>query len=118
MSQITGVDNRQMLPPYLPIMRGQDRLFGYMLDFIFPTSVTLDYPWAVPHLPLPDRRWRDRDLNFTPADSFPMFFIEKIIEYKSSCQSELPGDRLSYLSTWFNNLATASPDTPEIHVPR
>ncbi len=111
MSQITGVDNRRMLPPYLPIMRGQDRLFGYMLDFIFPTSVALDYPWAVPHLPLPERRWRDRDLNFTPADSFPMFFIEKIIGYKSYCLSALPGERLSYLSTWFNDLATSSPDT-------
>jgi hypothetical protein len=111
MSQITGFDNRQMLPPYLPILRGEDRLFGYMLDFIFPTSVVLDYPWAIPHLPLPDRRWRDRDLNFTPGDSFPMFFIEKIIGYKSSCQSALPGERLLYLSTWFNDLATASPDT-------
>jgi len=111
MSQITGFDNRRMLPPYLPIMRGQDRLFGYMLDFIYPTSVTLDYPWAAPHLPLPDRRWRDRDLNFTPTDSFPMFFIEKIIEYKSSCLSASPGGRLLNLSTWFNDLATASADS-------
>ena len=111
MSQITGFDNRRMLPPYLPILRGEDRLFGYMLDFIFPTSVTLDYPWAVPHLPLPDRQWRDRDLSFTPADSFPVFFIEKVIEHKSSCQSISPGDRLSNLSTWFTNMATASADS-------
>ena len=111
MSQITGFDNRRMLPPYLPIMRGQDRLFGSMLDFIFPESVVLDYPWAVPHLPLPDRQWLDKDLNFKPADSFPMFFLEKIIEYKSSCSSASPGDRLSALSTWFNDLATTSPDS-------
>ena len=111
MSQITGFDNRRMLPPYLPIMRGQDRLFGNMLDFIFPESVVLDYPWAVPHLPLPDRQWRNKDLDFTPPDSFPKFFVEKIVEYKSSCQSASPVDRLSALSTWFNDLATADTDS-------
>lgn len=111
MSPITGFDNREMLPPYLPIMRGEDRLFGYMLDIIFPTSVTLDYPWAIPHLPIPDRQWRDKDLDFKPADSFPRFFIEKIIEYKSSCESTSPVDRLSSLSTWFNDMAGASADS-------
>ena len=111
MSQVTGFDNRQMLPPYLPILRGEDRLFGYMLDFIFPNSVTLDYPWAVPHLPIPDRRWRDSDLSFKPADSFPMFFVEKIVEYKSSCHSVSASDRLSNLSTWFDDMASASEDS-------
>ena len=111
MSQITGFDNRRMLPPYLPIIRGQDRLFGNMLDFIFPESVVLDYPWAVPHLPLPDRQWLDKDLNFKPADSFPMFFVENIIEYRSSCSSTSPGDRLLALSAWFNDLATTNPDS-------
>jgi len=110
MSQITGFDNRRMLPPYLPIMRGQDRLFGHMLDFVFPESVVLDYPWAVPHLPIPGRKWRDKDLNFKPADSFPMFFIDKIIEHKSSCSSTSSDDRLLALSTWFNDLATTNTD--------
>ena len=111
MSQITGFDNREMLPPYLPIMRGEDRLFGYMLDFVFPTSVTLDYPWAIPHLPIPDRQWLDKDLDFKPADSFPQFFIEKIMEFRSSCESTAPVDRLSSLSTWFNDMACASTES-------
>ena len=111
MSQITGFDNRRMLPPYLPNIRGQDRLFGYMLDFIFPTSVTLDYPWAIPHLPLPDRQWRDRDLNFTPPDSFLKFLVRKIIEHRSNCHSPSPHDRLLNLSAWFNDMATASADS-------
>jgi len=107
MSQITGFDNRRMLPPYLPIQRGEDRLFGYMLDYIFPTSVTLDYPWAVPHLPLPERKWRDRDLDFSPGDSFPMFFVEQIIGHKSDCLSTHPEQRLSSLSGWFSDMASA-----------
>ena len=111
MSQITGFDNRQMLPPYLPILRGEDQLFGIMLNFIFPGGVVLDYPWAAPHLPVPDRQWRDRDLNFTPADSFPRFFVGKIIAQKSFCQSNSAGDRLTYLSNWFENMASSSADS-------
>jgi hypothetical protein len=107
MSQITGFDNRHTLPPYLPILRGQDRLFGNMLDFVFPTSVTLDYPWAIPHLPLPERAWRNRDLNFTPADSFPAFLFEKVLESKTNCHSVSPNDRLSALAAWFSDLADA-----------
>ena len=110
MSQITGFDNRQMLPPYLPIERGEDRLFGYLLDFMFPTGVTLDYPWAIPHLPLPEREWRNRDLDFTPPGSFPMFFFKKVIENKSSCRSDSPTDRLSALSAWFHDMSAAPAD--------
>ncbi|MCP4049038.1 MAG: hypothetical protein GY732_23950 [Gammaproteobacteria bacterium] len=108
MSQITGFDNRHMLPPYLPIMRAEDRLFGYMLDFIFPSAVTLDYAWAVPHLPLPEREWQNKDLNFTPSGSFPSFFFEMILKKKSSCLSDLPTDRLANLSAWFKEMSTAS----------
>lgn len=110
MSQITGFDNREMLPPYLPILRGQDRLFGNMLNFIFPTAVTLDYPWAVPHLPIPERAWNDRDLDFTPPASFPLFFYEKVVEFKSSCHAASSRDRLSALAGWLNDLASASDD--------
>jgi len=111
MSQITGFDNRQVLPPYLPIMRGEDRLFGFMLDFIFPSALTLDYPWAVPHLPIPERKWENRNLNFTPCDSFPMFFFEKVLEYKSSSRSGSYSDRMSALSAWFEDMAAAPGET-------
>ena len=111
MSQITGFDNRQMLPPYLPINRGEDRLFGFMLDFLFPASVTLDYPWAIPHLPLPEREWRNRDLDFTPGDSFPAFFFERVLEFKPSCQAATGDGRLTALSAWFDDMASASPET-------
>jgi hypothetical protein len=111
MSQITGFDNRQMLPPYLPILRGEDRLFGTMLDFIFPTSVTLDYPWSVPHLPIPERDWRNKDLRFKRGGTFPGFFFAKILAYKSICQSGSPTDRLSALSAWFIDLASAPNDS-------
>ncbi|MEM8661992.1 MAG: hypothetical protein AAGF35_14000, partial [Pseudomonadota bacterium] len=51
MSQLTGLDNSQLLPPYFPAYRGEDTLFGAMLVSMHNTSVTLEYPWSVPHLP-------------------------------------------------------------------
>ena len=111
MSAMTGFDNRQLLPPYLPITRGEDRLFGNMLDYIFPSAVTLDYPWAVPHLPIPQREWREQDRDFTQGDSFPMFFFDQVIEQKSSCLARSPDGRLATLSAWFNDLATASDES-------
>ena len=111
MSQITGFDNRQMLPPYLPIERGEDRLFGNMLDFVFPSAVTLDYPWAIPHLPMPQRHWEEHERDFTSGDSFPMFFIEQVIMQKSSCLLSQPADRLKALADWLSNLAAASSES-------
>ena len=52
MSQLTGLDNSQLLPPYFPAYRGEDALFGSMLIAMHNQSVTLEYPWSVPHLPL------------------------------------------------------------------
>jgi hypothetical protein len=108
MSPITGLDNREMLPPYFPIFRGEDKLFGLILDFIIPSSVTLDYPWAVPHIPIPQREWSEKDRDFTLKPSFPMFFHDKLLEQKSCWMAQTPEDRLEALAACFSNLATAS----------
>ena len=111
MSQITGFDNREILPPYFPIFRGEDRLFGYLLNFIFPTAVTLDYPWAIPHLPIPQREWQDEDRDFTPGASFPLFLSGQILENNMSCQAKTPEQRMRALAAFFSDLAAAPEDT-------
>jgi hypothetical protein len=111
MSQITGFDNRQVLPPYFPIFRGEDRLFGYLLNFIFPTAVTLDYPWAIPHLPIPQREWQDEDRDFTPGALFPLFLPGQILENNMSCQAKMPEERMGALAAFFSDLAAAPEDT-------
>ncbi len=55
MSQLTGLDNSRLLPPYFPAFRGEDTLFGAMLVAMHHHSVSLEYPWSVPHLPLESR---------------------------------------------------------------
>jgi len=54
-SQITGLDNSYLLPPYFPVFRGEDMLFGAMLLSVQPNGAVLEYPWGVPHLPVDER---------------------------------------------------------------
>jgi hypothetical protein len=51
-SQMTGLDNASYLPPYFPVFRGEDSLFGAMVEHLHPRAAVLEYDWAVPHLPL------------------------------------------------------------------
>ena len=56
MSQVTGLDNSYTLPPYFPIFRGEDLIFGCVLNFLYPDSIVLEYDWAVPHMPIEERQ--------------------------------------------------------------
>lgn len=54
-SQMTGLDNSQLLPPYFPVFRSEDYLFSAMVEHIHPQSAVLEYDWSVPHFPLDER---------------------------------------------------------------
>ena len=54
-SQITGLDNSALLPPYFPVFRGEDHLFGAMVEYLHPQSVVMEFDWSVPHFPIEPR---------------------------------------------------------------
>lgn len=58
LSQLTGLDHRTLLPPYLPAGRGEDILFGIMLQRLHPESAVFSEGWSVPHYPVNDRSSR------------------------------------------------------------
>ena len=58
MSQLTGFDHRALLPPYLPAGRGEDILFGIMLQRLHPESLVYNEGWAIRHAPLEERSAR------------------------------------------------------------
>ena len=55
-SQVTGLDNSQLLPPYFPVFRGEDYLFGSMTEYLHPNSAVLHYDFCVPHIPVDERK--------------------------------------------------------------
>lgn len=54
-SQVTCLDNSKLLPPYFPVFRGEDYLFGGMVEYLHPESAVLEYDWCVPHFPIEPR---------------------------------------------------------------
>lgn len=83
MSQVTGLDNRRHLPPYFPALRGEDLLFGALLDFLYPDSVALEYNWSVPHLPLEERRG-----NLAGDSVVPKIGLQLVASYLSDVRPE------------------------------
>lgn len=69
LSQLTGFDHRTLLPPYFPAGRGEDVLFGIMLQRVQPDSLVLSEGWAIRHEPLENRANRDslKPLSVTPG---------------------------------------------------
>ena len=55
LSQLTGFNHSTLLPPYFPAGRGEDVLFGIMLQRLHPDSLVLSEGWAIRHEPLEAR---------------------------------------------------------------
>lgn len=86
MSQMTGIDNSHLLPPYFPAFRGEDLLFASMVEAMYHHGAVLEYDWSVPHLPMEDRG--DRGLREPIAGSagivlFTRYLVERI-DYKDA----------------------------------
>ena len=106
MSLITGLDNRAALPPYFPVLRGEDRLFGAMLDMLFPGVAALDYAWASPHLPLEDRDRSSAETDFGAQPPFPRFFLDWIAVTTRRCSAGSHEHRLAALAGFYDELAS------------
>lgn len=66
MSQLTGYDASQLLPPFMPAFRGEDSLFAFMSLTLYPDSLVLNHAWAIPHHPLETRETRSLRAPITP----------------------------------------------------
>lgn len=49
MSTVLGIDNRNLLPPFMPVLRNEDGIFGYLLSVCFEHSFFAHLPWAILH---------------------------------------------------------------------
>jgi len=106
MSQLTGLDNSHLLPPYFPAFRGEDALFGAMLVAIQPHSVALEYPWSVPHMPLEARGYSVDDPIAGRGDiSIFARYLTEQVDYDDSTS---PEHNLHFLAQDLLRIATRS----------
>ncbi len=55
MAYAFGLDNRALLPPFMPVHRNQDGVFAVALRQSLDTALLAQLPWTVDHLPLEQR---------------------------------------------------------------
>lgn len=107
MSQLTGFDNRDYLPPYFPVFRGQDRTFGAMTEFVRPQALSVDLPFALPHLPIPRRSWREGHRGFILPFSLTHFLNDFFAGELRGCRARDPLNRNQWLAMLYQDLADA-----------
>jgi hypothetical protein len=105
MSQCTGIDNRSLLPPYTPVLRGEDQLFGSMVSFVHPGSVVADQAWAIAHLPMPERDWGRNEGRFDTSQPFENFALAAMSGDRGQSKAREPLKRLGHLARVFDDLA-------------
>lgn len=104
MSPITGIDARQLIPPFFPLFRNEDLLFGEMLHFLYPQDLFLDTPWAVPHIPAEHRRW-EKDAALQPQNYGLLdFSSDALVLHTPAFLPDEAGKRLLSCSKFFSSL--------------
>lgn len=114
-SQLTGLDNSRLLPPYAPVMRGEDELFGSMTAYLHPNSAVLNCDWAVPHLPIDDRSGKDSSTPFTAQIHLGTLagYLRSRIDTRNFGSVE---SRLAALAAEFRGLGECADDTLLAHL--
>ncbi len=105
-SQVSGLDNTHLLPPYFPVFRGEDYLFGAMTEFMHPNAAVLEYDWSVPHLPLDERKG---DPDPAPATGRGKININKYVTDRTTYDEGIsPQVRLASLAALARRLSETS----------
>jgi hypothetical protein len=109
MSQVTGMDNSVLLPPYFPAFRGEDLLFGRLLNAIHPDSLALTYNWSIPHLPLEQRKDSGQG-DATAAKGGIALLVDYLFRHVNMDTGTSPTAKLELIAAKLDELATLSND--------
>lgn len=102
-----GIDNRALLPPTSPEYRNEDLLFGALVRYIRPHDFILGLPFALLHLPEPERKWTEQALDRPLTNG--LLGIMKDLSFNSMavCHAIDAGDRIRHLSAAYIDIAHA-----------
>jgi len=108
LSQMTGLDNQSLLPPYFPLFRNEDLLFGEALQFIHPDALLMEFPWAVAHLPLDGRKWNKMQMNKAAPHDFSALTSYHLTSNETAFHSDDPVSRIHTLGQQLLDLSTTN----------
>ena len=110
-----GYDNRHFLPPFMPVGRGEDDIFGFTLHSSCE-PVYLGYlPYAVLHAPPEKRLYRPNDiLDFASTPSMCTFMLACITSFNQWPGLSSEKDKLEKIGKYLLELGSlAQPDFEE-----
>jgi hypothetical protein len=112
MSQMTGLDNTQLLPPYFPAFRAEDQLFGSLLNALHPHSAAFEFPWGVPHRPPVERGPGSlrQPVPAAPGLGLVARLVDAQVDYAAR---QRPEDNLEAVADLLQRYASYSPDALE-----
>ena len=100
-----GLDNRTLTPPFIPIGRGEDHIFGRMVSRYFRDAHFAYLPQIVLHAPVDPRKFWNGEISRSASGiDFPTFFDSLLdaFEEKSFCHNSK--DNLILLGKRFKEL--------------
>jgi hypothetical protein len=96
-----GLDNRDLLPPFPPVGRGEDVAFGAILSGCFQKDFTAHLPWIVPHDPLQRKSFPARRHVFVVA---PNAYLPACVKMFAPGLARTPAERLDKLGQFLEEL--------------
>jgi hypothetical protein len=107
MAGCLGIDNRRGLPPFLPVLRNEDGLFGRMLEAVLPRGRIGLQPWVVHHQrpAAPQRRGQRATLGRSDTGEVLSYLVGA---WPRSLRGEWE-ERLASLGQWLKDLAAIGP---------
>ncbi|MBX2822949.1 MAG: hypothetical protein KTR29_24835, partial [Rhodothermaceae bacterium] len=103
-----GLDTRKVLPPFMPVMRNEDGVFGAVKHVCFPHYLSAYLPYTIQHLP-PEERPAP---SLTEALSSPEMRVNdlmcQLVLYAKPELKEAPS--LKTLGEYLLEIASSSPD--------
>lgn len=105
---MVGIDNRSLVPPVLPLGRGEDYLFSAALEFLYPRLLVAELPWGLMHAPERRRKY-DPELPERPmTPTHVQILAEAIRGASAGCRALEPDARLACLSNRVMEWSTLS----------
>jgi hypothetical protein len=99
---VTGWDARDLLPPFLPVARGQDGVYGYVLRRCYPAGYIGHLPFAVFHAADPSRVY-----GTLPASATIAQIVAAVLEAWEDVATADPAQRMKLIGSHLMEFGTA-----------
>ena len=104
-----GFDHRTLLPPFPPVLWGEDRLYGLTLQLAFPTARAGHLPWVALHDPLEQRSfWPGEMVRSASGIDHSRLLASLLADFVPDPRQE-PADGLRRLGAFLQDLGHLEP---------